>query len=622
MYSFENLTMKYGEKTLFNSISAIIKPHDRIGLIGVNGTGKSTLLKVLAGIEQAGAGRLDHPQAYRIEYLAQNPELTSNMSVLDYIYYGDSDVMIALRAYETALYELEVDSKSEANQAGLLKAQQQMDLHNAWDANTLAKTILTKLGVSQFDLAMNELSGGQKKRVAIAKALIQPADLLILDEPTNHLDNETIMWLEKHLVSYPGALLLVTHDRYFLDRVTQTIYELDSHNLYVYEGNYAYYLEEKLKREALEREDELKHANTLKRELAWLSRGARARSTKQKARIERIDDLKDKTFKGEEQDIEIQTQMTRLGKKVIELKNVSKSYEDKQLFKDVNLLIKPEARIGIIGPNGAGKSTLLNCLSQNDTFDQGELIIGPTVKIGYYKQEEEAFDEDMRIIDVIKNVSELIETVDNEVITAGQMLERFLFTKHQQWAQVKSLSGGERRRLYLLKILMEKPNVLLLDEPTNDLDIKTLGILEAYLDQFGGVLVTVSHDRYFLDQVVDELLVFDRAGNVRHFYGNHSDYLEKHTEISQTKQAVKQEKQKNKKDKKLSYNEQKEWETIEGKIGVLETEIEAIKKLISEAGSHYEEVERLFSKQKEEEDKLEAMYLRWEELSVKVESLN
>ena len=622
MYSFENLTMKYGEKTLFNSISAIIKPHDRIGLIGVNGTGKSTLLKVLAGIEQADAGRLDHPQAYRIEYLAQNPELTSNMSVLDYIYYGDSDVMIALRAYETALYELEVDSKSEANQAGLLKAQQQMDLHNAWDANTLAKTILTKLGVSQFDLAMNELSGGQKKRVAIAKALIQPADLLILDEPTNHLDNETIMWLEKHLVSYPGALLLVTHDRYFLDRVTQTIYELDSHNLYVYEGNYAYYLEEKLKREALEREDELKHANTLKRELAWLSRGARARSTKQKARIERIDDLKDKTFKEEEQDIEIQTQMTRLGKKVIELKNVSKSYEDKQLFKDVNLLIKPEARIGIIGPNGAGKSTLLNCLSQNDTFDQGELIIGPTVKIGYYKQEEEAFDEDMRIIDVIKNVSELIETVDNEVITAGQMLERFLFTKHQQWAQVKSLSGGERRRLYLLKILMEKPNVLLLDEPTNDLDIKTLGILEAYLDQFGGVLVTVSHDRYFLDQVVDELLVFDRAGNVRHFYGNHSDYLEKHTEISQTKQAVKQEKQKNKKDKKLSYNEQKEWETIEGKIGVLETEIEAIKKLISEAGSHYEEVERLFSKQKEEEDKLEAMYLRWEELSVKVESLN
>ncbi len=620
MYSFENLTMKYGEKILFESISSFIKERDRIGLIGVNGAGKSTLLKVLAGVEEPDSGKITYPQAYRIEYLPQNPVLEDKINVLDYIYSGDSDIMLALRMHEKAIRALESDPTSERNQTDLLKSQQQMDLHKAWDANTLAKTILTKLGITDFDLLINELSGGEKKRLAIAKALIQPANLLILDEPTNHLDHATIIWLEKYLESYPGALLLVTHDRYFLDRVTDTIYELDS-NLYVYNGNYAYYLEEKLKREALEEEEQLKHANTLKRELAWLNRGARARSTKQRARIERIDKLKAKSFKGEDEVIAIETQMTRLGKKVIELKQVSKSYEGKELFKDFSLLIGLEARIGIIGPNGAGKSTLLTCLSQGDNFDSGELIMGPTVKVGYYKQADEDFDPEIRIIDLVKNVSEMIETTDQEVISASQMLERFLFNKEQQWAQVKSLSGGERRRLYLLTILMTKPNVLLLDEPTNDLDLKTLGVLETYLENFAGVVITVSHDRYFLDQVVDELLIFDDFGKISHFYGNHSDYLKKQVNSRQEEPIVKEEKVKKKKGKKLSYNEQKEWERIEEDIINLEDEIERIKELISEAGSNYQVVEGLFADQKKKEVEIEAKYQRWEFLSLKLESL-
>src|SRR5699024_5232441 len=373
------------------------------------------------------------------------------------------------------------------------------------------------LGITDFNRKVAELSGGQKKRVAIAKALIQPADLLILDEPTNHLDNETIEWLETYLTTYQGALLLVTHDRYFLNRVTNRIFELDKGNLYHYEGNYELFLEKKAEREELERKSEQKHFNTLRNELAWLKRGARARSTKQKARIKRIDENKNKTLNNKEQHVKFQAGSERLGKKVIELKNISKTFGDKNLIKDFSHLFSSGDRMGIVGPNGCGKTTLLNIMANRIAPDEGEVDVGETVKIGYYTQSDEELDGSLRIIDYIKETAEVITTKDGHVITAEKMLERFLVSRRQQWTYIRSLSGGEKRRLYLLKVLMTEPNVLFLDEPTNDLDTQTLGVLEDYLEHFPGVVITVSHDRYFLDRVVDRLIVFSGEGNIQLF---------------------------------------------------------------------------------------------------------
>src|SRR5690625_4197391 len=384
----ENLQKSYGDKLLFDNIDVLIKENERIGLIGVNGTGKSTFLKVLAGLEEPDKGKIIHPNDYRIEYLPQNPWMDEEATVIDYIYAGDADVMVALREYENALFNLENDPNNEKLQ------EQLMNKYDAWEAGTVAKTVLTQLGVTTFEKRVKYLSGGQQKRVAIAKSLIQPVDLLILDEPTNHLDNETIMWLEQYLANYQGALLLVTHDRYFLDRITNRIYELDNGSLYVYEGNYEMYLEQRLERDRLEQEMAEKHDNTLKRELAWLNRGPRARSTKQRARIERIDELKEKTFNTTEENVEIQTGSTRLGKQVIEVENLSKSIAGKELFTNFNHLVGPGDRIGIIGPNGTGKSTLLNVISDRIEADTGDVKIGETVKIGYYTQNEEELDDD------------------------------------------------------------------------------------------------------------------------------------------------------------------------------------------------------------------------------------
>ncbi len=623
MLTAEGLKKSYGEKLLFDNIDVVITNEERIGLIGVNGTGKSTFLKILAGLEHADAGNIYHPNDYRIEYLPQNPEMDGNVKVIDYIYAGEADVMIAMRQYEQALFELEKDPSNELLQNKLINQQQLMDKYDAWEASTVAKTVLTQMGVTTFEKEIKYLSGGQKKRVAIAKALIQPANLLILDEPTNHLDNETIIWLEQYLTRYQGALLLVTHDRYFLDRITNRIYELDNGALYVYEGNYEVFLEEKAKREELNVSLAEKHDNTLKRELAWLQRGARARSTKQRARIERIDTLKEKKFNLEDKDVEIQTGSTRLGKQVIEVENLSKRIANKVLFKDFDYLIGPGDRIGIIGPNGSGKSTLLNILSKRLEADSGQVKIGETVKIGYYTQGEEELDEDMRIIEYIKEVAEVIQTKDGNYITAEQMLERFLFPRKQQWSYIKSLSGGERRRLYLLKVLMTEPNVIMLDEPTNDLDIKTLGILEEYLDHFPGVVLTVSHDRYFLDQVVDELLVFDGQGEIKHFFGNYSDYaaslkVEKLAEpvAKQVEKAAAKKKEKT----RLSYHEQKEWETIEDEIGEIEAQIDALQTQIAAEGSNIGVVQELYKDQQALEEKLEEKMERWETLSLLVES--
>lgn len=442
---------------------------------------------------------------------------------------------------------------------------------------------------------------------------------MILDEPTNHLDNETVEWLEKYLQSFKGALLLVTHDRYFLNRVTNKIIELDKGNLYSYEGNYEIFLEKKAEREELERSNQQKHANILKRELAWLKAGVKARTTKQKARIDRVHEMKEKTFHTDQNSIEFQVGSTRLGKKVIELMDIAKSIEGKQLIQDFSQLIIPGDRIGIIGPNGSGKTTLLNMMAKRLLPDHGEVIIGDTVKIGYYTQGEEELDGEMRVVDFIKETAEVIHTIEGDVITAEQMLERFLFPRSEQYNYIRKLSGGEKRRLYLLKVLMTEPNVLFLDEPTNDLDIQTLGVLEEYLDHFPGVVITVSHDRYFLDRVVEKLLIFEGKGKISPFYGNYSDYLEKHQvtvkrEVKETKAE-----QKPKQKKKLSYMEQKEWNEIEDQIAALEEKITELEAGIVEAGSDSEKVQKLFAEQQRVEEELNTKMERWEELSILVE---
>ncbi|MFU0788856.1 MAG: heme ABC exporter ATP-binding protein CcmA [Virgibacillus proomii] len=623
MLTIENITKTYGDKTLFHSISLHIAGRERIGLIGVNGTGKSTLLKIIAGIEPADEGKMEHPKDYQIEYLAQDPDLDSSLTVMEQIYYGDSPTMQVMRAYERALLRLQLDATNEKAQTDLLNIQQKMDELDAWEANTNAKTILTKLGITNFNKQIALLSGGQKKRVALAKALVQPADLLILDEPTNHLDHESIEWLEKYLEMYRGSLLLVTHDRYFLNRVTNRIIELHDGNLYTYEGNYEVFLEKKAEREQLQRNYEIKHQNALRRELAWLKRGARARSTKQKARIERVHNIQEQTFQIKQETIHVPVGFTRLGKKVIELKEVSKSFGEKKILANMHQLLIPGDRLGIVGPNGAGKTTLLHMIAGRISPDQGEVIIGDTVKIGYYTQGDEELDGDLRVIDYIKKVAEVIHTKDGSVITAEQMLEHFLFSRKQQWTYIHRLSGGEKRRLYLLKILMKEPNVLLLDEPTNDLDTQTLSVLEEYLDEFPGVVVCVSHDRYFLDRVVDRLLVFISNDSVTSYHGNYTDFLKQ--QIQTNDQAAKQPSKEpekpilNKQKKKMSYLDKKEWDEIEDDITALEEKLAAIQEEIINAGSDSEKVQQLYQEQQEIEKTLNEKIDRWEELSLLAE---
>jgi len=623
MLRIENISKSYGDKNLFTNIHAAIGELDRIGLIGVNGTGKSSFLKVIAGIDDPDQGEIKHAKGYQIEYIAQEMDLYEDLTVIEQIYYGESEQMRRMRAYEQALLNLEKEPENESFQEKLLQLQQKMDQAEAWEANANAKTILTKLGVTAFDKKVHELSGGQRKRVAIAKALIQPADLLILDEPTNHLDHETVEWLEKYLQSYRGSILLVTHDRYFLNRVTNRIFELDKGNLYVYEGNYELFLEKKAEREAQEISDEQKHRNTLKRELAWLKRGAKARSTKQRARVERVEEMKGKKFDTKKENLAIQAGSKRLGNDVIDLTEISKVFGQQTLIHDFSHQIIPGDRIGIIGPNGTGKTTLLNMMAERILPDKGEVKIGETVRIGYYTQDDEDLDGDLRIIEYIKEIAEVMHTADGQVITAEQLLEQFLFPRAQQWSYIRTLSGGEKRRLYLLKVLMHEPNVLFLDEPTNDLDTQTLAVLEEYQESFPGVVITVSHDRYFLDRIVDKLFVFKGEGEVSVYYGNYSEFLETNAIPKQTKAAAPKESKPAasvKTKKKLSYMEQREWETIEDEITQLESRLTEIEQEIAEAGSDIGKVQPLFTEQQEVEDKLEEKMERWEELSLLKES--
>ncbi|PWW30253.1 ATP-binding cassette subfamily F protein uup [Cytobacillus oceanisediminis] len=623
MISVENVTKTYGEKELFNNISFTISEKERVGLIGVNGTGKSSLLKVIAGIDQPDSGEIVTPKDYAISYSAQQPELNYELTVLEQVFAGDAPILVLQRDYELALLKLNQSPEDSAIQERLFELQKRMDTLDAWEVNTDAKTILTKLGIEDFSKKIGELSGGQKKRVALAQVLIQSPDLLILDEPTNHLDFESVKWLEEYLGRYRGALLLVTHDRYFLDRVTNRMFELEGGNLYSYKGNYAAFLEAKAIREENEAATVEKQKNLFRRELEWIRRGAKARTTKQKARIQRFEVLDSQlaSVKSSEK-LDMSLSGSRLGKQVFELESASKSYSGQVILDKFDLLVKPGDRIGIIGRNGTGKSTLLNILAGKIPLDSGERIIGQTVKIAYYTQESEDMDENKRMIEYLKETAEVVETSDGKTISAAQMLERFLFPSFTHGTPIRKLSGGEKRRLYLLKILMSEPNVLLLDEPTNNLDTQTLTVLEDYLEDFPGVVITVSHDRYFLDKVADQLLVLKGEGKIDSFYGNYSEFLEKESSkpVQENVPAAEKPKETKPKKKKMTYMEKKEWEEIDGKIEKVESRLEVIASEMAKIGSDFEKAQRLMEEEAKLNDELEHLIERWSYLSEAAEN--
>ncbi|MBM6860478.1 ABC-F family ATP-binding cassette domain-containing protein, partial [Clostridium saudiense] len=499
LITLENISKSYSEKILVDNISLGINEGEKIGIIGVNGTGKSTFLKIIAGIEEPDSGTVTKGNRVRIEYLSQSPDYDENATVIEQVFRGNSDEMSLLRDYEEVLEEINKNPSNEELNNKLIKLQGKIDALNLWGLESEAKVVLTKLGINDFEAKVSTLSGGQKKRVMLASALITPCELLILDEPTNHLDNETINWLEEYLNSRKGALLMITHDRYFLDRVTNRILELDQGRLFSYEGNYSVFLEKKMERIEIEQASEEKRQNLIRKELAWVKRGAKARTTKQKARLDRFDELINRKVYEQAENVEISVMGSRLGKKIIEIENISKAFGEKQLIKDFSYIVTRQDRIGIVGKNGVGKSTLIKMLEEKIKPDSGEIIKGETVRIACFSQDDEHMNPDMRAIEYIKEVAEYLQTATGERITASQMCEKFLFDGTLQWTPIGKLSGGERRRLHLLRVLMDSPNVLLLDEPTNDLDIETLKRLEDYIDDFGGVVITVSHDRYFLD---------------------------------------------------------------------------------------------------------------------------
>ncbi|MBU8731540.1 ATP-binding cassette domain-containing protein [Cytobacillus oceanisediminis] len=623
MISVENVTKTYGEKELFNDISFTIAEKERAGLIGVNGTGKSSLLKVIAGVDLPDSGEIVTPRDYTISYSAQQPELNYDLTVLEQVFAGDAPILVLQREYEQALLELSMHPEDSDIQQNLFELQKRMDTLDAWEVNTDAKTILTKLGIEEFSKKIGELSGGQKKRVALAQVLIQSPDLLILDEPTNHLDFESVKWLEEYLGRYRGALLLVTHDRYFLDRVTNRMFELEGGNLYSYKGNYAAFLEAKAVREENEAAAIDKQKNLFRRELEWIRRGAKARTTKQKARIQRFETLDSQlaSVKSSEK-LDMSLSGSRLGKQVFELESASKKYGTQTILDHFDLLVKPGDRIGIIGRNGTGKSTLLNILAGRIPLDSGKRIIGQTVKIAYYTQESEDMDENKRMIEYLKETAEVVETSDGKTISAAQMLERFLFPAYSHGTPIRKLSGGEKRRLYLLKILMSEPNVLLLDEPTNNLDTQTLTVLEDYLEDFPGVVITVSHDRYFLDKVAEQLLVLKGEGKIESYYGNYSEFLESENAkpVQEADYAPKKARETKPKKKRMSYKEKKEWEEIEGKIEAAESRLEAISSEMASIGSDFEKGQALVEEETKLNEELEYLIERWSYLSEAAEN--
>ena len=585
LLSAEKISKSYTEKKLLKDISLYLRRGDKVGVIGINGTGKSTLLKIIAGLELPDGGAISKAEGVRIGYLPQNPLYNEKLTVLEQVFKGASTETIGLKEYE-------------------------------------AKAILTRLGITEFSADVSHLSGGEKKKVAIASALVNPCEILLLDEPTNHLDNNMVLWLENYLQKYSGAILMVTHDRYFLDRVTNRIVEISKGNLYNYQTNYSQFLELKAQREEMDVSTERKNKSLYRKELEWIKRGPRARGTKSKERIERFEKLSTRERPLADEKLSISSISTRLGKKTIEINNISKRFGDKQLIKNFNHIIMRDARIGIIGDNGCGKSTFLKMITGEITPDQGTIARGDTIKIGYFSQESEEMDTTLRVIDYIRGVAENIETAEG-TLSASQMLEKFLFPANLQWSRIDKLSGGERRRLFLLRVLMDAPNILLMDEPSNDLDIETLVILEDYLENFNGAVVVVSHDRYFLDKVVDRIFEFQSDGTLKQYEGGYTDYLVQ--AIQEKQETGKGQRIPDGKDNKseiiptrptqrklkFTYKEQLEYEEIDGVIADLEEQLKIVEKTIKGEASNYSRLEELL-KDKEELGKTLALKMdRW-----------
>jgi ABC transport system ATP-binding/permease protein len=613
----ENIKKSYGTRVLFDNVHFSIDSGQKIGLIGLNGAGKSTLLRIIAGQVETDSGEIQYNQKSRIHFLPQEPEFTPGRTALESVLDGDLPVMALLRRYEAA-----VQHNDNETVADLME---DMDRLQAWELEQKAKIILQQLGIETLDQVVDTLSGGQRKRLGLARALILPCDLLIMDEPTNHLDDTTIVWLEQYLHDSPSALLLSTHDRYFLDQVIDSMFELDRGKVYAYNGRYAQYLE--LRQQRLEQEEasEAKRRNLIRRETAWIKRGAQARSTKQKARQERYEQLCAMESEKPTGTVEILDTSTRLGKTILDIDDVSFAYEKKTpLFRHVTYHVVKHDRIGIIGENGAGKSTLLNVLAGQLCPTEGQLTIGQTVRFGFFTQQLPEFDENQRVIEYVQEHGSYVTNQFGRTISASQLLEQFLFTEEMQWTYIYKLSGGERRRLYLLRLLMEQPNVLLLDEPTNDLDIPTLIVLEQYLDTYQGVILTVSHDRYFLDRVADKLFILEQ-GNWHRYYGDYSEYLletaakhpEKNTKHTAGGEGTLSSKMWHKEKQGLTPREKEELETIIRELPGYENMLAGLNRAVSAAGSNYEQLQAIMQEQQEMQKKVDHMTVRWCELEDK-----
>jgi ABC transport system ATP-binding/permease protein len=637
IFTLQSVKKDFGIKEILKDASFSLDTTDKVGLIGTNGSGKSTLLKMIAGIEPIDGGQIIVNPGEKIVYLPQQPELDENHTVLEQVFADSGEQMTLIREYEELSHKLAHHPEDSQLLARLSRVTQRMESIGAWDLETKAKIILTKLGIEDFDARIGNLSGGYRKRIALAAALLSDPEVLLMDEPTNHLDALSVEWLQSYLTGFRGALLLITHDRYFLDRVTNRILEIDRGDLYTYSGNYSYYLEKKALAEESVVSSQRKHQGVLRRELEWLKRGPKARSTKQKARIDRIHDMQGKEFKQAQGKVEISTPGRRIGKKVIELDNVSKAYDERTLIKNFSYEFTPDDRVGIIGGNGAGKSTLMDMITGRVQPDSGKVELGSTIHIGYFDQHSEAvleaINENQRVIDYLKEIAEYVKTADGTLITASQMLERFLFPGNQQYAPINKLSGGEKRRLFLLRVLMSAPNVLILDEPTNDLDVQTLSILEEYLEEFNGCVIAVSHDRYFLDRTVQKIFALEPGGNIRQYPGNYSVYLDykqaeeakssqqpakpdpKKDEVAKAEQSEKNS-SRNSKSRQLSSWEKREFEELEGKIAQLEAQkAETEKVLFNAPPGKVTQVQELYQQLETLNHAIERATERWLELA-------
>ncbi len=611
--SIENLNKSYGEKVLFKDLSLGINEGEKIGLIGRNGEGKTTLLKIISGQEKEDSGLITKNRNLRIEYLSQNVNFKEDLTVLEQVFMGNNKLLGLFSDYNTLIKS--GDYKDEE----LILLTEKMDKYNAWELESKAKLVLNKLGIENINEKISNLSGGKKKRVSLASVLINDSDLLILDEPTNHLDNESIDYLEEYLLEYKGAILMVTHDRYFLDRVSNRIIELDNKQIYSYSGNYNYFLTKKMEREEKDIASERKRKSLYRQELEWMKQGVKARGTRQKARVERFNDLKNSKLDINDEEIEINVGGKRLGKKIVEIDNIYKSFGEKQVIKDFSYTILRDDRIGIVGDNGSGKSTLMNIISGNIEADKGMVDIGETVKIGYFSQEIKNMDENLRAIEYIKEGGEFIKTSTDDKITATDMMELFLFDSNEQYSVISTLSGGERRRLFLLRVLMEGPNFLILDEPTNDLDIQTITILEEYIESFPGPVIVVSHDRYFLNKVTNSTFHIENA-EIKMYPGNYSYYKKMHidsnnieNETIKNKEIIEEFNIEDNKNRtlKFSYNEKREFETIDMEIKKIEEDLKKVEKDIELNAANYVKLEELLVEKEELEEKLEFKMERW-----------